>query len=240
MLPDTKLKEQNRMKIVIYIYNGMTMLDAIGPYEVLRNIRNAEVYFVAEKKGEIKADSDFVHLNAKYEINEIENADILLIPGSTIAFVREMKNNKLLTWIKKINKTTKWTTSVCSGSLILAATGLLKGKEATSHWKSINLLKEFGAIPKNERIVRQGKYISAAGVSAGIDMALYLSNEIVGEIETKAIQLLIEYDPNPIYNSGSISKATSEVIKMAEIKLAQDAKKEMETMDLVKSSNNDF
>jgi len=223
------------MKIVIYIYNGITMLDAIGPYEVLRNMRDAEVYFVAENKGEIKADSDFVHLNAKYDINEIESADILLIPGSSITFIREMKNKKVLNWIKKIDKTTKWTTSVCSGSLILAATGLLKDKEATSHWKPINLLKDFGATPKHERIVKQDKYITAAGVSAGIDMALYLSNEIVGEIETKAIQLVIEYDPNPIYDSGSISKASNEVIKMAEIKLAKDAKKEIGLMDLLKS-----
>jgi len=211
------------------------MLDAIGPYEVLRNIRGAKIYFVSEKKGEIKADSDFIHINSKYDISEIENADILLIPGSTITFVREMKNKKVLNWIKKIDKTTKWTTSVCSGSLILAATGLLKDKEATSHWKPINLLKDFGVIPKNERIVKQGKYITAAGVSAGIDMALYLSDKIVGETETKAIQLVIEYDPNPIYDSGSFSKATNEVIKMAEIKLANDAKKEIGLIDLIKS-----
>ena len=223
------------MKIVIYIYNGITMLDAIGPYEVLRNMRGAEVYFVAEKKGEIKADSDFVHLNAKYEIDDIESADILLIPGSAITFIREMKNKKVLNWIKKIDKTTKYTTSVCSGSIILAATGLLKDKEATSHWKPISLLKNFGVTPSNERIVKQGKYITAAGVSAGIDMALFLSNEIVGEIETKAIQLFIEYDPNPIYDSGSIAKASNEVIKMAEIKLAKDAKKEIGLMDILKS-----
>ncbi|MBL4578353.1 MAG: DJ-1/PfpI family protein [Flavobacteriales bacterium] len=223
------------MKVVIYIYNGITMLDAIGPYEVLRNIRDAEVYFVAEKKGEIKADSNFIHINAKYDIHEIENADILLIPGSTIAFVREMKNKKVLKWIRKIDQTTKWTTSVCSGSLILAAAGLLKGKEATSHWKPMNLLKDFGAIPKNERVVKQGKFITAAGVSAGIDMALYLSDKIVGETETKAIQLVIEYDPNPIYDSGSFSKATDEVVKMAELKLAKGAKKEVGLMDLIKS-----
>ncbi|WBX77401.1 DJ-1/PfpI family protein [Tenacibaculum ovolyticum] len=223
------------MRIIIYIYNGITMLDAIGPYEVLRNMRDAEVYFVAENKGEIKADSDFVHLNAKYDINEIESADILLIPGSAITFIREMKNKKVLNWINKIDKTTKWTTSVCSGSLILAAAGLLKGKNATSHWKPINLLKDFGVTPKNERIIKQGKYITAAGVSAGIDMALYLSNEIVGETETKAIQLVIEYDPNPIYDCGSISKASNEVIKMAEIKLAKDAKKEIGLIDILKS-----
>lgn len=223
------------MKIAIYIYNGMTMLDAIGPYEVLRGIRDAKVYFVAEKKGEIKADSDFIHLNAKYDIEDIKAADILLIPGSTVAFLREMKNKKVLNWIKGVHKTTKWTTSVCSGSLILAATGLLKGKEATSHWKPINLLKEYDVIPKRERIVEQGKFITAAGVSAGIDMALYLSDKLVGELETKAIQLGIEYDPNPMYDAGNYTTADKEVLRIAEIKLTKAAKKELKLMDLIKS-----
>lgn len=223
------------MKVVIYIYNGLTMLDAIGPYEVLRNIEGAEIYFVAEKKGEIKADSNFVHINAKYDIDDIKDADVLLIPGSTITFIREMKNKRVLKWIKMIDKTTKWTTSVCSGSLILASTGVLKGKEATSHWKPIKLLKEFEVIPKRERIVEQGKYITAAGVSAGIDMALYLADRIVGELETKAIQLVIEYDPNPKYESGNFTNADKEVIKMAEIKLEKEAKKEVGLLDLIKS-----
>ena len=211
------------------------MLDAIGPYEVLRNMREAEVFFVAEKKGEIKADSDFVHLNVKYDIDEIQSTDILIIPGSAITFVREMRNKKVLNWIKEIDKTTQWTTSVCSGSIILAATGLLNGLKATSHWNLINLLKDFGVEPIRERFIEQGKYITAAGVSAGIDMALYLSNKIVGEKETKAIQLVIEYDPSPIYDSGNYTKASEEVIKMAEIKLTKDAKKEIGLIDLIKS-----
>lgn len=223
------------MKIAFYIYNGMTMLDAIGPYEVLRSIRNAEVFFVAQKKGEIKVDSGFVHLNAKYDIDDIKSADILVVPGSTITFIREMKNKKVLKWIKEIDKTTKWTTSVCSGSIILAATGLLNGLKATSHWKPIDLLKNFGAIPTRERFIEQGKFITAAGVSAGIDMALHLSNKIVGEMETKAIQLAIEYDPNPIYDSGNFSTASKETIKMAEMKMGQEAKKELKLIDLLKS-----
>jgi putative intracellular protease/amidase len=125
------------MKVVIYIYNGLTMLDAIGPDEVLKHIDNAEVFFVAEKKGEINADSDFVSIIAKYDISEINSADVLLIPGSAIAFVREMRNKKVMNWIKEVDKATKWTTSACTGSLILAATGLSNGLEATSHWKPI-------------------------------------------------------------------------------------------------------
>lgn len=223
------------MKIAIFIYNGLTMLDAIGPYEVLRNMRGAEVFFVAETKGEIKADSNFVHLNAKYDFEDIKSADILIIPGSTITFIREMKNKKVLNWIKEVDKTTKWTTSVCTGSLILAATGLLNGLKATSHWKTVNLLKEHDAVPTRERFVEEGKFITAAGVSAGIDMALYLSDRIVGEKETKAIQLFLEYDPSPIYHSGNYAKANKEVIKMAEMKMTKEAIKEIGLLDLLKS-----
>ena len=161
--------QEGNMKIIIYMYNGVTMLDAIGPYEVLRNITDVEIYFVAEKIGEIKADSGFIDISVKHSIDDpdMKAADILLIPGSTIGFIKEMKNENVLRWIKEVDKTTKWTTSVCSGSMLLASAGLLKGLKATSHWKPINLLSDFGAIPTRERVVEQGKYITAAGVSAG-------------------------------------------------------------------------
>lgn len=224
------------MKIVIYLYNGVTMLDAIGPYEILRNLPEAEVVFVAEKPGEIKADSGMVFVNVKHGIQEINNADILLIPGSTIGFLTEMKNKKVLDWIKEVNGKTKWTVSVCTGSLILASAGLLSGKKATSHWKSINLLGEYDAVPTRERIVEQGKYITAAGVSAGIDMALFLSNKIAGEEMTKAIQLIVEYEPKPMFDSGNYLKANEETKKIAEKKMSAEAKRELGLMGLVKYS----
>ncbi|WP_042147806.1 DJ-1/PfpI family protein [Paucisalibacillus sp. EB02] len=224
------------MKIVIYLYNGVTMLDAIGPYEALRHMTGAEVLFVAEQKGEIKADSGFIDIDVKHSINEVKEADILIIPGSTITFINEMKNEKVLRWIKEIDKTTKWTTSVCTGSLILASTGLLKGLKATSHWKLINLLREYGVEPTRERVVEQGKYITAAGVSAGIDKALFLSNKIVGEEETKAIQLAIEYDPKPVFQSGNYSNADEKVIEIADKKLSNGAKKGLGLLGLLKHS----
>ncbi len=223
------------MKIAILIYNGLTMLDAIGPYEVLSNLRNVEVFLVAKKRGEIKADTGFASLKAKYNFKDIVEADILVIPGAAISFVKVMKDEATLDWIKKIDKTTQFTTSVCSGSIILAATGLLKGLKATSHWKPINLLKEFGAIPTRERIVQEGKYITSAGVSAGIDMALYLCDELVGEDETKAIQLLLEYDPKPLYQSGDFSTCEPHIIKIAEKKLKVNAKKNLNLFQLLKN-----
>ena len=209
------------------------MLDAIGPYEILHNIKDVDIKFVAKSLGNIKADSGFVNLNIKHTIDEIEKADILLIPGSSISFIREMKDKTVLEWIKKIDKTTKKTVSVCSGSIILGATGLLKDKKATSHWKVVPILKDFGIKATRERVVEDGKYITAAGVSAGIDMAIYLSNQFKGEIEAKAAQLVIEYDPNPMFDSGNYQTADKGIIELAEKKMTFTAKKELKLLELL-------
>lgn len=226
------------MKIIIYLYNGITMLDAVGPYEVLRNISGADLYFVAENKGKITTDSGLIDIDVKYSINEMKDADILVIPGSTIDFLKEMEKENVLEWIRGVDKTTKWTTSVCTGSMLLASAGLLEGLKATSHWKAITLLSKYGVIPTRERIVEQGKYITAAGVSAGIDMALYLSEKLVGKDETKAIQLTIEYDPQPLYDSGNYTNASEKVIKIAEKKLTKDAVKGLGLLGIVKKTKN--
>jgi len=223
------------MEIVIYIYNGMTMLDAIGPYEILRNLRNVNINFVAKEKGEISADSQFVHLYAKLDINEIQRADILLIPGSTIGFIREMNDKKVLNWIKKIDGTTRKTVTVCTGSIILCATGLLDGKKATTHWKTLGLLSKFGAIPTRERMVEDEKFISAAGVSAGIDMALYLAKILRGEKAAKAAQLITEYDPKPMFESGNYLTAESDVLEQAEMILKKDAIKDLSLWEMIKN-----
>lgn len=223
------------MEIIIYTYDGMTMLDAIGPYEVLRNLSDVNIKFVSKSKGEITADSHFVHLNTKYEIDEISKADVLLVPGSTIAFVREMKDERVLNWIKAMNETTQKTVTVCTGSIILAATGLLEGKKATSHWKPIDLLSEFGAIPTRRRIVEQGKFITSAGVSAGIDMALYLASQLRDEEEAKVAQLAIEYAPHPLFQSGDYLMADKTIIQRAEKRLERDAKKDFSLWDMLKN-----
>jgi len=224
------------MEIVIYIYNGMTMLDAIGPYEVLRNLDHVNIKFVSKNKGEITADSNFIHLNSKYGIDEIHSADILLIPGSTISFIKEMKDQKVLNWIKKIDQTTQRTVSICTGSIILAATGLLRSKKATSHWAAIDFLTQYDVIPTRERIVEQGKFITAAGVSAGIDMALYLIHNLQGPTSAKTAQLVIEYDPSPMFQSGNYSTAEEQIIKLAREKMKKGVMEELTPWEIIKNA----
>lgn len=223
------------MNIVIYIYNGLTALDAIGPYEVLSRLPTVNVKFVAKEKGVIVTDTHFLKLVADYDISEIHQADILIIPGSVVGFIREAKDKALLTWINKIYATSTWTTSVCSGSIILAATGLLTDKKATSHWGVIHLLKEYGSIPTSERYVQEGKIITAQGVSAGIDMGLYLASQIVGVEKAKAYQLFIEYAPKPPFNSGNINEAETATIELAKKILEKEAKKDLTLWDIVKN-----
>jgi putative intracellular protease/amidase len=224
------------MNVVIYIYNGLTALDAIGPYEILSRLPNANVKFVAKEKGVIVTDTHFLKLVAEYDISEIDKADILIIPGSVVGFIREAKDKALLSWITKINLASTWTTSVCSGSIILAATGLLKDKKATSHWGVIHLLKEYGSIPTSERYVQEDKIITAQGVSAGIDMALFLAGQIVGIEKAKAYQLFIEYDPKPPFNSGDINEAETATIELAKKILGKEAKKDLSLWDIVNNA----
>lgn len=224
------------MNIVIYIYNGLTALDCIGPYEVLSRLPGASVKLVAENKGVIVADTHFLKLVAEYDIAEIDRADLLLIPGSVVGFVREAKKKNVLNWIRRVHETTQWTTSVCSGSILLAAAGLLKGLEATSHWGAIHLLAEYGATPTPRRYVQAGKIVTSQGVSAGIDMALYLATEIVGEEEAKAYQLVLEYFPSPPVDSGTYQDADDRVVTIARKILEHEARKDLSVMDVVKNA----
>jgi putative intracellular protease/amidase len=223
------------MEIVIYLYNGITALDAVGPYEVLSRLPNANVKFVGETKGIIVSDSHFLKLVADYEISEIEKADILLIPGSVIGFLRETRKNNVKDWIKKIHQTTQWTVSVCTGSIILASTGILKGLKASSHWAVIHLLKDYGAIPALERFVREDKIITSQGVSAGIDMSLYLASQIGGVEQAKAYQLMIEYFPQPPLSYRSMEE-TSEETKLLARKLTEvRVKKDLSMFEMAKN-----
>lgn len=199
------------MQIIFLFYDGMTALDAIGPHEILCRLPGAKVHRVAKKIGAIHTDSDLL-LHADSTLADVSHADILLIPGAGNATtLRDYPET--LDWIKTIHQTTTWTTSVCTGSLILGAAGVLKGLKATSHWAALERLQTWGAKPVESRIVESGKIITAAGVSAGIDMALALAAKIAGQRIAETLQLGIEYDPVPLFNAGSPAKANPDILK---------------------------
>lgn len=203
---------------VIYLYDRMSALDAIGPYEVLRCVPGMRVLFAAKNAGLVRTDSGLQMLNAEYGIADIRSADILVIPGGDAS--GPINDPEVLQWIRAVNETTKWTASSCTGALVLGAAGLLKGVRATTHWNTMEALPHFGAVPVNRRFVRDGKIITSAGVSAGIDMALELVALTHGEQMAKMVQLVIEYDPQPPFESGSRGKATAETIQQARERIA--------------------
>jgi len=192
------------MKIVILLFDNYTALDIVGPYEVLNKLPNSEIYLVGTEKRAYK-DPYGLKIFANSSIDEISEADILLIPGGP-GIDKLLKNKEVLDWIRKIDATTKWTVSVCSGSLLLAQTGLLDGKNCTTHWRRKDQLRKFNVTVKDERYIQDGKYITSAGVSAGIDMALYLASKIAGDQVAMMFQLAIEYDPKPPFDCGSPDK----------------------------------
>ena len=201
------------LKIAILLYEDMTALDAIGPYEVLSRLPDADVRFTAAQKGLVRTDTGFLGLNADHDISEVSEADLLLVPGGPgNAAVRQ--DGKILDWLRSLHEQTRFTTSVCTGSLILGAAGLLRGLRATTHWTRMDVLREFGAEPTGERVVEQGKIITAAGVSTGIDMALQLVQKISGDDFAQALQLGIEYDPQPPFDAGSPEKAPAHVVDL--------------------------
>jgi transcriptional regulator GlxA family with amidase domain len=210
-------------QIAIVTYPGFTALDMIGPYEVLRNLPGAEVRFVWHEAGPITADSGVLVIGATHSLAETPSPDVVLVPGGPSTPVHA-RDEELLDWLRQAHRTATWMTSVCSGSVILAAAGLLTGRRATSHWLTVGTLKAFGAIPVNdERIVHDGDTVTSAGVSAGIDLALWLAAQIGGEGRAKAIQLAIEYDPQPPFDSGHMSKASVATKAAATALLAKES-----------------
>ena len=200
------------MQIAIPLYDRFTALDAVGPYEVLSRIPGADLKFVATEAGPYKTDNGMLTIVAEASLEEMPQPHILCVPGGW-GTRDAMHDDALVGWIRKAHETTQWTTSVCTGSLLLGAAGILDGLEATSHWLELDTLAEMGARPTERRVVEQGKVITSAGVSSGIDMALFLLGKISGEEFAQTIQLLIEYDPQPPYDAGSTSKAPPEIVE---------------------------
>ncbi|MFY9921489.1 MAG: DJ-1/PfpI family protein [Mycobacterium sp.] len=202
------------MQIAIVLYPGFTALDFIGPYESLRWLPDADVRFVWHEAGPITADSGVLVVGATHSFDETPSPDIILVPGG-FSTMEHARDEKVLDWLRKAHETATWTASVCSGSIMLAAAGLLEGKRATSHWAALSALKALGVTPVgDERIVlvegsAENKIVTCAGVSAGIDLGLWLAGQIGGEGRAKVIQLSMEYDPQPPFDSGHMSKASA-------------------------------
>jgi putative intracellular protease/amidase len=203
------------MDIAILLYDRFTALDAVGPYETLSRLPDAKVTFVATEPGLIRTDVGSLGLMADASLTEMSRPDILVVPGGP-GQVLPMGDEATLAWIRSAHEHTQWTTSVCTGSLILATAGILDGKRATTHWQGMEFLAAMGVEAVSERVVFDGKIVTAAGVSAGIDMGLTLAARIAGDEVAQAIQLGIEYDPQPPFDSGSRDKASAEVVELLE------------------------
>ncbi|MFD5658260.1 DJ-1/PfpI family protein [Streptomyces hirsutus] len=199
------------MQIAIVLFDRFTALDAVGPYEMLCRTPGAETVFVAQRPGPVRNDRDDLALVADQSLDDVPAPDIVVVPGGP-GQTAQMENETLLDWLRTADATSTWTTSVCTGSLLLAAAGLLDGRRATSHWLALDSLTAFGAEPVGERVVMDGKFITAAGVSSGIDMALTLVGRIAGDEHAQAVQLGTEYDPQPPYDAGSPQKAPAPLV----------------------------
>lgn len=203
------------MQIAILLYPGTTALDAVGPYEVLSRLPDTEVRFVGKETGPLLTDGGVLLLGVTHTLAETPAPDLVLVPGGPTT-PTVMVDQEILAWLRSVHGTTTWTTSVCSGAVILAAAGILKDQPATTHWVAMGSLRLMGAAPRpDERIVRTGKIVTAAGVSAGIDLGLWLAGELGGRELAEAIQLTVEYDPKPPWDAGHLSKASEPVRRRA-------------------------
>lgn len=202
------------MQIAILLYDRFTLLDAVGPYEVLARLPEVRVQFVAARPGLVRVDTGLTALLAEAALDEAPRPDVVIVPGGpgTPAAIQEPAH---VAWIRSAHATTRWTTSVCTGAFLLGAAGLLQGAPATTHWASRSFLAQVGATYVPERVVRPGRVITAAGVSAGIDMALALAAEIAGAEWAQAAQLALEYDPQPPFDAGALPKAAADVVALS-------------------------
>jgi putative intracellular protease/amidase len=199
------------MQIVIPLYERFAPLDAVGPYQVLVHLPGATVTFAAQRPGGVSDASGTFTLQAQASFDDVPSPDVIVVPGGS-GEADQTASGPLQEWLLEADKASTWTTSVCTGSLILARAGLLAGRRATSNWQALDALERLGAIVQRERYVFDGKYVTAAGVSAGIDMALALAARIAGDDTAMAIQLGIEYDPRPPFSAGSPETAPAHIL----------------------------
>lgn len=203
------------MQVAFLAYEGLTCLDMIGPYEVFHSTPGIEVVFVNKTKGEIRPDSKAFGLVVDHALADVPHPDVFVIPGGLEGTFVAAGDPEILAWVREAHAHSTLTTSVCTGSLILAAAGVLEGKRATTHWAARAMLENYGVTFSPKRVVPEGKIITAAGVSSGIDMALTAVAQLVDEDTAKAVQLGIEYDPQPPFDAGSPEKAGPKLQELA-------------------------
>lgn len=198
------------MRIAIPLYPGFTALDAVGPYTVMAFAPGCTVTFVATETGPVADDQGAPTLVASASYDELPDPDVIIVPGGP-GTAAALGDTALMDWLKAADAHTKWTTSVCSGSFLLGAAGFLTGRKATSHWGWVEQLAGFGVEPVSDRVVFDGKYVTAAGVSSGIDMALTLLAREFDERTAQMVQLAIEYDPQPPFDAGAPHKVPADL-----------------------------
>lgn len=211
------------MQIAFLVYEGLTALDLIGPYEVLRALPGAELRFVAKRAGELRVDSGAFGIVVDHSLADVPRPDVFVVPGGLAGTFAAAQDAQITGWVREAHQHATWSSSVCTGSLILGAAGLLKGRRATTHWAAAAILEQHGATYSPARVVEDGRVITAAGVSAGIDMALALAARLADEDAARAIQLGIEYDPQPPFDAGSPAKAGPAIVERALAALAPGA-----------------
>lgn len=207
----TAWPHDGRMQIAFVLYDQFTALDIVGPFQTLADLPGVESVFVARNRGPIPDHTGRLSLTATASFDEVTAPEVIVVPGG-FADQRAGTDDPVVQWIRAVHPTTMWTTSVCTGSIFLGLAGVLDGIDATTHWTAYERLRALGAHPTEERVVERGKVITAAGVSAGIDMGLTLASHLFGDDAAKAVQLAIEYDPQPPFDSGAPSKASPELV----------------------------
>jgi putative intracellular protease/amidase len=201
------------LQVAIPLFPQFTALDGVGPYEVLQRVPSIDVVFIGHQRGEFRSENGMLGLTADATFDDVTEPDVIVFPGGV--GTRPLQHDeRVLEWVRHAHATTRFTTSVCTGSLVLGAAGLLNGLTATTHWSCYAELAVHGAIPTAQRVVEHADHrlITAAGVSSGIDMALRLVELLVDRTAAEAAQLMIEYDPQPPFDSGSLEKSSETVV----------------------------
>jgi len=196
------------MKVAYLLYPGFTALDVVGAFQVLAAAPGMEPLFVAQEVGPVDDSTGLFPVCASHGVLEVREADLLVVPGSDWSGAPDAQ---LVDWLRQVHPTTSWTMAVGTGSLFLAAAGLLAGAEAATHWSAAGTLAGFGVTYSDHRLVRAGNVLTSAGASAGIDLALALLDLSHGPAVAQTVQLILEYDPHPPYDAGSPAKAPAEI-----------------------------